>query len=154
MSTFRSNKVYICNIDDDVEKYAKQFDLTMMSPHSTMHLGERYIGTRYDERVYNRGELLQQKQFNREANTAADKFAQSIHTSSELRNTVIRNDSCHFNTYKPDQKSDMYTLSTPIQPYNGDHTLLFEKPNYSNSCTPPINTVAPFLNFTREQRNM
>ena len=153
MFKMRSNKIYICNIDSEAAKYQKQFELTMSSHNSNMHLSERGTDTRYDENAYKRGVLLKQQELVQQKGTTADKQSQLVHTQTHLRNTMYRNDHEQFNSYKPSGKSDMYTLSTPIQPYDGHHGLLFEKPNFSSSCVPPVASIDPFHNFTREQRN-
>ena len=64
-----------------------------------------------------------------------------------------KNNKCDYNNYRPSMESDMYKLNVPYYKQKGEHELLFQIPHFSSSCTAPTESLNPFNNFTREERN-
>ena len=155
MSDIRSNKIFICNIDSDVNKYNKQFQHSILPSNTSMSINTRPESTKYDERVFKRECQTEPYVFmENNLNTKPALYNESIHTETTLRNTVAKNNECNYNSYVPSTESDLYKLNVPYEKQYGKHDLLFEIPHFSSSCTAPVASAQAFNNFTREQRNI
>lgn len=155
MSDMRSNKIYICNIDNDVNKFNKQFQHSILPSNTSMSMSTRSESTKYDDRVFKRECQAEPYVFmENNLNTKPALYNKNIHTETTLRNTVDKNNECNYNNYIPSTESDLYKLNVPYENQHGKHDLLFEIPHFSSSCTAPVINAQAFHNFTREQRNI
>lgn len=158
MSTYKNNNVYICNLDQDIVKYNKQFKHSIIPNNFNLSVPINPTQTRYDSKIYPR--------FNSNINipetvslncnlepTKCTYYKNNIDTETTLHNSDIRNNHCKYNSYIPSIESDLYKLNIPYEKQKGVHDLLFRIPNFSSSCSVPDTETNPFLNFTREQRN-
>jgi hypothetical protein len=156
MTGFRSNNVLICNLEDDVRKFNKQFQHTVEASNLNLSLSFAPHSLKYDEEIYKR-ESSKSKTVNIESNepTKASVYNENIDKETTLKNQIIKNNECNYNTYVPSMDSDLYKLNVAYHKQKGNHDLLFEIPNFSSSCTVPTTSARmnPFNNFTREQRN-
>jgi hypothetical protein len=155
MSNFRSNTVYICNIEDDAQRFNTQFQYNVVPSNNDMSISYHSSPVKYDDHVYKRGQGY--KEFKNEgnvnANTKADIYNRAINYETELRNVNITNNDTNLNKYIAKESSDMYKLNVSYTPQKGNHDLLFEIPSFSSSSCAPNKDRFAFRNSTREQRN-
>jgi hypothetical protein len=152
---FKSNNVYICHLEKDVKRFNKQFHHTVTPSNYNMSISEVPDNTKYSTVNYKRGVDTLEKRVptSYNNNTLATMYAESIDNETNLYNADVKNNADNFNSYVPNMNGDLYSLNTPYQKRSGPHDLLFDIPKFSSSCTPPVNDILPFNNFTREQRN-
>lgn len=156
MTDFRSNNVLICNLEEDVRKFNKQFQHVVEPQGLNLSLSFSPESVKYDENTYQRGRG-NIKEYKVETNepTRASRFNDNIDQETTLKHQVMSVTDCNNNLYIPNTNSDMYRLNVPYHKQKGNHDLLFEIPNFSSSCSVPLTngSLNPFNNFTREQRN-
>lgn len=155
MSNFRSNTVYICNIDDDAKRFNQQFQYNVVPSNYDMSVSFHPTPVKYDDQVYKRGQGYHEikDEGNVNTNTRADIYNRAIHYETDLRNVQLTNNDTNLNKYIAKESSDMYKLNVPYTPQKGNHDLLFEIPHFSSSSCAPNNDRFAFRNSTREQRN-
>jgi hypothetical protein len=151
-----NNNIYYCYINDDVEKFNKQFQHSIVPSNTALSVNEIPTkATKYDDEQYTRGNgniTPLKDSYNK--NTRPAVYSSNINKESMLHNTVVKNNNCNYNGYTPSTQSDLYTLNVPYHKQHQQHDLLFKIPHFSSSCTPPIvNNLNAFNNFTRELRN-
>ena len=156
MSNIGSNTVYICNIQDDVNKFNKQFEYNVVPSDYDMSVSFNSVPMKYDDTVYKRGGSVDQSKhvINVSTKTKSVEYNNNINVETNLRNVKLTNNDTNLNNYLAKPDSNMYKLNVPYEQKKGKHDLLFEIPNFSNSAAPPVKDKFAFRNFTREQRNL
>jgi hypothetical protein len=150
-----NNNIYYCHINDDVEKFNKQFQHSILPCSTTLSVNEIPKSTKYDDEQYSRGNgNITPLKDSINVNTKPLNYCNNINKETILQCSVVKNNNCNYNAYIPSTQSDLYTLNVPYQKQHNKHDLLFTIPNFSSSCTPPVvNNLNAFNNFTREMRN-
>ena len=86
MSDMRSNKIYICNIDNDVNKFNKQFQHSILPSNTSMSMSTRSESTKYDDRVFKRECQAEPYVFmENNLNTKPALYNKNIHTEKDFR---------------------------------------------------------------------
>lgn len=150
-----NNNIYFCNIHEDVERFNKQFQHSILPSNTFLSINNIPTSTRNDNTVYNRSnETIKPLKDTINVNTRPLNYCNNINQETILHCSVIKNNNCNYNNYIPSTNSDLYTLNVPYQREHNKHDLLFNIPKYSSSCTPPVvNNLEAFNNHTRELRN-
>jgi hypothetical protein len=152
--SFINNNVYICNLDQEIIKHNKFFQHNIVPVNVGLSVGEFPRDTRFNETIYSREhEIIPSLPLDNSPLTRATLYNKNVDKESHLHNTVIKNNNSNVNSYIPSNKSDLYTLNVPYHKQSGKHDLLFQIPQFSNSCTAPVYvSSSPFNSSTRLER--
>lgn len=149
------NNVFLCHLDDSENKQQFGYQLYPLNreiTNSNSFTLENQI-TKYDEKVYKRGDYEKHKFEPNTFKTLSDVYNSNIHIETDLQHHSKLN-KCDKQKFIPSSKSVMYNLQIPYKKKPLPHELLFEHSDLSNSDAALSQDIYSFNNHTREQRNM
>ena len=149
------NNVLLCHLDDSENKKHFGYQLYPLNReilNSNSFTLDNQI-TKYDDKVYKRGELIKHTFEPNKFKTYSDVYNSNIQLETELQHHTKLN-KCDKKPYIPNTNSVMYKLQIPYKKKPLPHELLFEHPKFSNSDAPLSQDILSFNNHTREQRNL